>query len=96
MITINDAEDMFQFLTATLPHEYCEHIHRNTDTIEITKENSDIIVYIAEDETEPGIFNAASYDNETDDDPICEGISWDTALPTTTPADIVNDIKKLF
>ena len=96
MSPINDAEDLFQFLTAALPYGYCEHINRNTETIEITKEYSDIVVYITEDETEPGIFNAASYSNKTDDDPICEGISWDTALPTTTPADIANDIKKLF
>lgn len=96
MIPINDAEDLFQFLTAALPYEYCEHIHRNTETIEITKEDSGIVIYITEDETEPGIFNATSYADETDDDPLCEGISWDTALTTTTPADIVNDIKKLF
>lgn len=96
MITINDTEDLFRLLIAALPYEYHEHVYRNTETIEITKEYSDIVVYITEDETEPGIFNAASYADETDDNPLCEGVSWDTALPTTTPADIVNDIKKLF
>lgn len=96
MITINDTEDLFQLLTVALPYEYSEHLNRNTETIKITKENSDIVVYVGEDETEPGIFNAASYASETDDDPLCEGIYWDVALQTTTPAGIANDIKKLF
>ena len=96
MITIDDTEDLFHLLIATLPYEYSEYLNRNTETIEITKEDSDIIVYIAEDETEPGIFNAASYSSKTADDPLCEGIYWDTALPTTTPAGIVDDIKALF
>lgn len=96
MITINDTEDMFQFLTVALPYEYSEHLNRATETIKITKENSDIVVYIGEDETEPGIFNAASYADETADDPLCEGIYWDVALPAITPEGIANDIKKLF
>lgn len=96
MITIDDTEDLFQFLTAALPYEYSEHLNKNTETIEITKENSDIIVYIAEDETEPGIFNAVSYASETDDDPLCGGIYWDVALQTTTPAGIADDIRNLF
>ena len=96
MITIDDTEDLFQLLTVALPYEYSEHLNKNTETIRITKENSDIVVYVAEDESEPGIFNAASYASETDDDPLCEGIFWDVTLPTTTPADIANDIKKLF
>jgi hypothetical protein len=96
MITINDTEDLFQFLTAALPYEYSEHLNKNTETIKITKENSDIVVYIAEDETEPGIFNAASYPSETDDDSLCEGIYWDVTLQTITPAGITNDIKQLF
>lgn len=96
MITIDDTRDLFHLLIAALPYEYSEHLNKNTETIEITKENSDIIVYIAEDETEPGIFNAASYASKTDDDPLCEGIYWDVALPTTTPADIVDNIKMLF
>ena len=96
MITIDDTNDLLHLLIAALPYEYSEHLNKNTETIKITKENSDIIVYIAEDETEPGIFNAASYSSETDNDPLCEGIYWDTALPTTTPASIVDDIKTLF
>lgn len=96
MITINDTEDLFQLLTIALPYEYSEHLNKNTETIKITKENSDIVVYVAEDETEPGIFNAASYGSETDEDPLCEGIYWDVTLQTTTPAGIANDIKELF
>lgn len=96
MITIDNTEELFQLLTVALPYEYSEHLNRNTETIKITKENSDIIVYITEDETEPGIFNAASYGSETADSPLCEGIYWDTALQTTTPAGIANDIKELF
>lgn len=96
MIPINDTEDLFQLLTVALPYEYSEHLNKNTETIKITKENSDIIVYIAEDETEPGIFKAESYASETADDPLCEGIYWDVALRTTTPENIANDIKKLF
>lgn len=96
MITIDNTEDLFQLLIAALPYEYDEHLNKNTETIEITKEDSDIVVYIAEDETEPGIFNAASYINEADGNPLCEGIYWDTALPATTPAGIVDDIKQLF
>lgn len=96
MITIDNTEDLFQLLTVALPYECSEHLNRNTETIKITKENSDITVYIAEDETEPGIFNAASYAGETADDPLCEGIFWDVALQTTTPETIANDIKKLF
>lgn len=96
MITIDNTEDLFQLLIAALPYEYSEHLNKNTETIEITKENSDIVVYVEEDETEPGIFNAASYADKTADDPLCEGILWDVALQTTTPENIVNDIKKLF
>lgn len=96
MITIDNTEDLFQLLTVALPYEYSEHLNKNTETIEITKENSDITVYVEEDKTEPGIFNAASYASETTDTPLCEGILWDVALPTTTPENITNDIKKLF
>lgn len=96
MITINDTEDLLQLLTVALPYEFSEHLNKNTETLKITKEDSSIVVYITEDETEPGIFNAESYASETDSDPLCEGIYWDMALPATTPEGLVNDIKQLF
>lgn len=94
MITINDTEDLLQLLIAALPYEYSEHLNKNTETIKITKENSDTVVYIEESASEPGILNATAYANETDDDPIYEGIQWDIELQS--PAAIVNDIKQLF
>lgn len=96
MITINDTADLFQLLTIALPYEYDEYLNKTTETIEITKEDSDTIVYITEDETEPEILNATSYTVESDDLPICEGIRWDIMDPDVTVKDIVDDIKGLF
>ena len=96
MIIINDIDDLFDLLTIALPYEYSEHLTNGTscaDTIEITKEGTDTVLYIAEDADEPLTFTAALYASADDDEPLREGIRWDTALENTTVGSVV---KKLF
>lgn len=98
MITIDDTEDLFHLLKVALPYEYDERLVSGTDyndTIEISKEDTDTVLYIAEGE-EPLTFTAALYSDAGDDDPLVEGIYWDSADGHTTPETIVNDIKELF
>lgn len=96
MICINDTENLFHILTIALPYEYSEHLNKNTETIEITKEDSDIVVYITENETEPGILDVTSYVIESDGLPLCEGIRLDTMDPNFDIRDSVDEIKQLF
>lgn len=96
MTCINDTEGLFQFLTVALPYEYSEHLNKNTEYIEITKKDSTIVVYITEDETEPGILNATSYDTE-DDEPSPYGTArFDIMDPDFNLLDATNEIKQLF
>lgn len=96
MTCINDTEDLFQFITVALPYEYSEHLNKNTETIEITKEDSDIVVYITENENEPGILDITSYVIENDGLPLCEGIRFDVMDPDFNILDAINEIKQLF
>lgn len=96
MITVNDTENLFQILTIALPYEYSEHFNKTTETIEITKEGSDIIVYITEDKTEPETFDVTSYTIESDGLPLCEGIRFDTMDPDFNLKNAINEIKQLF
>lgn len=96
MIAINDTADLFRLLTVALPYEYDEHLNKTTETIEITKEGSDIIVYITEDKTEPETFDITSYVIESDGLPLCEGIRFDTMDPDFDLKNTINEIKQLF
>lgn len=96
MTCINDTEDLFQFLLVALPYEYSEHLNKNTECIEITKEGSAIVVYITEDETEPGILNATSYDIEHDEDSPYGEACFDIMDPDSNLLNVVNEIKQLF
>lgn len=96
MICISDTGTLFDILTIALPYEYSEHLDKTTETIEITKEDSDIVVYITENETEPGILDVTSYVVESDGLPLCEGISFDLADPDFDILDAVDEIKQLF
>ena len=96
MITVNDTADLFQLLTIALPYEYDEYLNKTTETIEITKEGSDIIVYITEDETEPETFDVTSYVTESDELPLCEGIRFDIMDPDFNLKNAINEIKQLF
>lgn len=87
---------LFSILTASLPYEYSEHLNKNPEYIEITKEDSDIVTYIMEDETEPGILNATSYAIENDDLPPYGVARFDTTDPDYTLIDTVEGIKRLF
>lgn len=96
MTCINDTESLFQFLTVALPYEYSEHLNKNTECIEITKEYSSIVVYVTEDETEPGILNATSYDIEYDENSPYGAACFDIMAPDFNLLDAVNEIKQLF
>lgn len=96
MTCINDTEGLFQFLLIALPYEYSEHLNKNTECIEITKEGSAIVAYITEDETEPGILNATSYDIEHDEDLPYGAARFDIMDPDSNLLDVVNEIKQLF
>lgn len=96
MISLNDTADLFQLLTAALPYEYDEHLNKTTETIEITKEGSDIIVYITEDKTEPETFDVTSYTIESDGLPLCEGIRFDVMDPDFNLKNAISGIKQLF
>lgn len=96
MTCINDTESLFQFLLVALPYEYSEHFNKNTECIEITKEDSTIVAYITEDETEPGILNATSYDIEYDEDSPYGVARFDIMDPDFNLLNAVNEIKQLF
>lgn len=96
MTCINDTEDLFQFLVVALPYEYSEHLNKNTECIEITKEDSTIVVYITEDETEPGVLNATSYDIEHDEDSPYGVARFDLMDPDFNLLAAANEIKQLF
>lgn len=96
MTCINDTEGLFQFLTVALPYEYSEHLNKNTECIEITKEDSTIVVYVTEDETEPSVLNATSYDIEDNESSPYRTASFDTMDPDFNVLDAVNEIKQLF
>lgn len=96
MIIVNDTENLSQILTIALPYEYSEHLNKTTETIEITKEGSDTIVYITEDKTEPETFDVTSYTIESDGLPLCEGIRFDTMDPDFDLKTAINEIKQLF
>lgn len=96
MTYINDTEGLFQFLTVALPYEYSEYLNKNTECIEITKEDSTIVVYVTEDETEPGALNATSYDTEDDEISAYGTARFDTMDPDFNILDAVNEIKQLF
>lgn len=87
---------LFKTLTDILPHEYGEHLTKDTGYIAITKKDSPIVVYITEDETEPGTLDATSYDTEE------EGLSPDVTIhlditdPDFNIIDAINEIKQLF
>lgn len=96
MTYINDTEGLFQFLTVALPYEYSEHFNKNTECIEITKQDSTIVAYVTEDETEPGILDATSYDTEDDTLPPYGTVRFDIMDPDFNLLDAVNEIKQLF
>lgn len=87
---------LFKTLTDTLPHEYHEHLTRDTEYITITKKDSPTVVYITEDETEPGTLNAASYDTEEETLPPDGTIHLDITDPDFNIIDAINEIKQLF
>lgn len=96
MTCINDTEGLFQFLIVALPYEYSEHLNKNTECIEITKEDSTIVVYVMEDKTEPGAFDAISYDAEDSESLPYGTVFFDTMDPDFNILDAVNEIKQLF
>lgn len=96
MTCINDTEGLFQFLIVALPYEYSEYLNKNTECIEITKEDSTIVVYVTEDKTEPGALNATSYDAEDDESLPCGTAFFDTMDPDFNVLDAVDEIKQLF
>lgn len=86
---------LFKTLADTLPYEYDEHLTKDTEYITITKNDSPIVVYITEDETEPGTLNAASYDAEKEPSPDVT-IHLDIMDPDFNLIDAINEIKQLF
>lgn len=86
---------LFKTLTDTLPYEYGEHLTKDTEYITITKKDSPIVVYITEDETEPGTLNAASYDTEKEPSPDVT-VHLDIMDPDFNIIDAINEIKQLF
>lgn len=87
---------LFSILTIALPYEYSEHLNKNPEYIEITKEGLDIVAYIMEDETEPGILNATSYVVENNDSTPYGTARFDTTDPDFTLLDTIEEIKQLF
>lgn len=87
---------LFKTLTDTLPYEYGEHLNRNTGYIEITKEDSTIVAYVTEDETEPGTIDATSYDTEDDELSPYGTARFDIMDPDFNILDAINEIKQLF
>lgn len=86
----------FKTIADILPYEYGEHLNENTECIEIIKEDSTIVVYVTEDETEPGILNAASYDTEDDESSPYGAARFDLMDPDLNILDAINEIKQLF
>lgn len=87
---------LFKTLTDILPYGYSEYLSKDTKYIAILKKESTIIVYIAEDETEPGIFNATSYDTEDDELTPYGTAYFDTTNLDFNILDAINEIKQLF
>lgn len=87
---------LFKTLTDTLPYEYGEYLTKDTEYIAITKKDSPIVVYISEDETEPGTLNATSYDTEEDELSPYSTIQLDIMNPDFNIIDTINEIKQLF
>lgn len=87
---------LFKTLTDILPYEYGEHLNKNTECIEITKKDSTTVVYVTEDETEPGTLNATSYDAEDDELSPYGTARFDPMDPDFNILDAVNEIKQLF
>lgn len=87
---------LFKILTDTLPYEYGEHLTKDTEYIAITKKDSPIVVYISEDETEPGTLNATSYDTEEEELSPDITIHLDTTDPDFNLTNAINEIKQLF
>lgn len=86
---------LFKTLTDTLPYEYGEHLTEDTKYITITKKDSPTVVYITEDETNPGTLNAASYDTE-EELPSDATIHLDIMDQDLNIIDAINEIKQLF
>lgn len=87
---------LFKTLTDTLPYEYCEHLTEDTEYISITKKDSPLVVYIAEDETNPGTLDATSYDTEEDELSSYATVRLDIMDPDFNLIDAINEIKQLF
>lgn len=87
---------LFKILTDTLPYEYGEHLTKDMEYIAITKKDSPIVIYITEDETEPGTLNATSYDTEEDELSPYSTVSLDIMAPDFNIIDAINEIKQLF
>lgn len=87
---------LFKTLTDTLPYEYGEHLTKDTEYIAITKKDSPTVVYVTEDETEPGTFNATSYDTEEDELSPDVTVHLDITDPDFNVIDAINEIKQLF
>ena len=86
---------LFKTLTDILPYEYGGHLTKDTEYITITKKDSPTVVYITEDETEPGTLNAESYDTEKELSPDVT-IHLDITDPDLNIIDVINEIKQLF
>lgn len=96
---MNDNEpirNLFNILNGCLPYEYGEHLTKDTEYIAITKKDSPIVVYITEDETEPGTLNATSYDTEEDELSPDVTVHLDIMDPDFNIIDATNEIKQLF
>lgn len=87
---------LFKTLTDILPYEYGEHLTKNTEYIAITKKDSPIVVYISEDETEPGTLNATSYNTEEDELSPDVTVHLDIMDPDFNIINTINEIKQLF
>ena len=75
---------LFETLTDILPYEYDEHLAKDTEYITITKKDSPVVVYIAEDDTE---------ENELSPDIT---VHLDIMDPDFDIIDAINEIKQLF
>ena len=87
---------LFETLTDILPYEYGEYLTKDTKYIAITKKDSPIVVYITEDETEPGSFDATSYYTEADELSPYLTVRLDIMDPDFNIIDAINEIKQLF
>lgn len=87
---------LFKSLTDILPYEYGGHLTKDTEYITITKKDSPIVVYITENETEPGILDATSYCTEEEELSPDVTIYLDIMDPDFNIIDAINEIKQLF